>query len=44
MTQDGGTPLIMAAGGGHEEAVKLLLAANANMDVIDKVNRLDVFI
>ncbi len=35
--QDGGTPLWVAAGGGHLPVVTALLAAGANKEVVDWV-------
>ena len=36
--QDGGTPLYVAAAGGHMDTVKLLLDKGANTEVTDKVS------
>lgn len=38
--QIGGTPLMMAAGGGHVKAVIALLKAGANIDLVDNVSML----
>ena len=39
LCQNGSTPLGMAAGKGHTEVVKALLAAGAGTDIADKVSR-----
>ncbi len=40
ITQDGYTPLHIAAGNGHFEAVEMLLNANATIDLTDQVGLL----